>query len=175
MATKFTAWLGAATLTALVGVAQAATADKTLDRPALIKLADDYIAALVAHTPAKVPLASDVKTVENAKRINPGEGLWKSATAGPTEFKIVVPDAVSQQVGGMVGRPGGQGHVGQRRIHGTGRGHARPVGNEQVADIMRLVVAVQDRGGWIQAHACGAASPQGEAVFNMRRSFESTR
>jgi hypothetical protein len=102
MATKLTTLLRAAALTALAGIAQAAAADKTLDRPGLIKLADDYIAALVAHTPAKVPLASDLKTVENAKRINPGEGLWKTATAGPTEFKIVVPDTVSQQVGGMV-------------------------------------------------------------------------
>jgi hypothetical protein len=102
MGMKLTALLGAAALAALSGIAQAAAADKTLDRPGLIKLADDYIAALVAHTPAKVPLAADVKTVENAKRINPGEGLWKTATAGPTEFKIVVPDTVSQQVGGMV-------------------------------------------------------------------------
>jgi hypothetical protein len=79
----------------------AAPASKALDRAALIKLADDYFAALLAHDPRKVPLAPDVKTVENAKRINPGEGLWKTTTAGPTTFKIVVPDTVSQQVGGM--------------------------------------------------------------------------
>ncbi len=101
MNVKLTAWLGAAALAALAGMAQAAGADKSLDRAGLIKLADDYFAALVAHDPRKVPLASDVKTVENAKRIRPGEGLWKTTTAGPTEFGIVVPDTVSQQVGGM--------------------------------------------------------------------------
>jgi hypothetical protein len=43
-----------------------------------------------------------VKIVEQAKRIQPGEGLWKTVTGGATEFKVVVPDAVSQQVGGIV-------------------------------------------------------------------------
>jgi hypothetical protein len=102
MNTKRTAWLGIAALATLAGITQAAAADKALDRAGLIRLADDYVAALVAHDPGKASLASDVKTVENAKRIKPGEGLWKTTTAGPTEFKIVVPDTVSQQVGGMV-------------------------------------------------------------------------
>ena len=102
MNTKLTTWLAAAALAALAGMAQAAGADKSLDRAGLIKLADDYFVALVAHDPGKASLASDVKTVENAKRIKAGEGLWKTATAGPTEFRIVVPDTVSQQVGGMV-------------------------------------------------------------------------
>jgi hypothetical protein len=95
------AWLAAAALTAQACLAHAADAAKPLDRPALIKLANDYVAALVAHDPKKVPLAAGVKTVENAKPIHAGEGLWKSATAGPTEFKIVVPDTYSQEVGGM--------------------------------------------------------------------------
>ena len=101
MNTKLAPWLCAAALTAVAGIAQAAAADKTLDRAGLIKLADDYLAALVAHDPGKASLASDVKIVENAKRIKSGEGLWKTATAGATEFKIVVPDTLSQQVGGM--------------------------------------------------------------------------
>jgi hypothetical protein len=74
----------------------------TCDRDCLKTLADNYIAALVAHDPGKVPLAADVKIVENAKRIKAGEGLWQTTTAGPTDFKIVVPDPYSQEVGGMV-------------------------------------------------------------------------
>src|SRR5690242_11683195 len=82
----------------------------TCDRECLNTLADKYLAALVAHDPHKVPLADDIETVENAQRIKPGEGLWKTTTAGPTEFKIVVPDPYSQEVGGMAmmqsdGRP----------------------------------------------------------------------
>jgi hypothetical protein len=107
MPTKLMAGVAAAALLALTGLAQAASAakpaaDKPLDRAALIKLADDYFAALLAHDPKKVSLAPDVKTVENAKRMQPGEGLWKTTSAGPTEFKIVVPDTVSQQVGGLL-------------------------------------------------------------------------
>ena len=71
-------------------------------RKCLAELADTYLSALVAHNPNKVPLDADVKIVENTRVITPGTGLWETATAGPTEFKIVIPDVVSQQVGGMV-------------------------------------------------------------------------
>ena len=94
------AGLSALALTVLMGTAQAA--DATLDRGALLKLADTYLAALVAHDPRKVPLASDVKVVENVTRIKAGEGLWKTATSAPTDFKIVVADPVLQEVGGLV-------------------------------------------------------------------------
>jgi len=72
------------------------------DRECLIKIADDYLSALVTHTPGKAPLSDNVRTVENAKQIKPGEGLWKTATAGPVEFRIIVPDTESQQAGGMI-------------------------------------------------------------------------
>jgi hypothetical protein len=97
---KLYIWLGAIALAVMAGMAQAA--DAALDRAALLKLADTYLAALVAHDPGKVPLAGDVKVVENVKRIKPGEGLWKTATSVPTDFKIVVPDPVLQEVGGLV-------------------------------------------------------------------------
>jgi hypothetical protein len=64
-------------------------------------MADDYVAALVAHDPAKVPLARDVRMVENIQRIKPGEGLWKTASAAPTGFRIYVPDTVARQIGYM--------------------------------------------------------------------------
>ena len=136
MNTKLTAWLGAAALAVLAGTAQAAAPDKTLDRAGLMKLADDYFVALVAHDPGKAPLASDVKTVENAQRIKTGEGLWKTATAGPTEFRIVVPDTVSQQVGGMFmmqseGKPA---QVGFRL----------KVVNGKIVEAEHLVVAMRD-------------------------------
>jgi hypothetical protein len=37
--------------------------------------------------------------VENIKRMQPGEGLWKTATGGPTAFKVYVPDPALHQVG----------------------------------------------------------------------------
>jgi hypothetical protein len=87
-------------LLALAGTAGAA--DAGLDRAGLLKLADNYFAALVAHNPAGVPLAADVKIVENLKRIKTSEGMWKTASSGTTAFKIVIPDTYSQQVGGIV-------------------------------------------------------------------------
>jgi len=53
----------------------------------------------VAHDPAKAPLARDVRMVENIQRIQPGEGLWKTASAVPATFRIYVPDPQAQQVG----------------------------------------------------------------------------
>lgn len=68
-------------------------------RECLIQMANDYTAALVAHDPSQVPLAANAVTVENARKIGSGEGLWRTATRGPTEYQIHVPDPVSQQVG----------------------------------------------------------------------------
>jgi hypothetical protein len=77
-------------------------ADVRLDRAALLKLADGYLGALAAHDSRQVALAGDVKMVENASRIKAGEGLWNTAVSAPGDFKVVVPDPVSQQVGGIV-------------------------------------------------------------------------
>ena len=79
------------------------------DRQCLIGVTDQYLAALVAGNPAAVPLASTIRMAENAKIIQPGEGFWKDASGGPTEFRIYVPDPVSRQAGfiGMMKGEGG--------------------------------------------------------------------
>jgi hypothetical protein len=83
--------------------AQSGAPAQTLEREQLLKLADDYFAALVARDPQRLPFAADAKFVEQAKRLRLGEGLWKTASALPNpDFKLVVPDAVAQQVGGIV-------------------------------------------------------------------------
>jgi hypothetical protein len=69
------------------------------DRACLNALVDSYLAALVAHDPSRVPIAPNARFVENVQAKKPGEGLWQSASAVPTTFKIYVPDPVSQQVG----------------------------------------------------------------------------
>jgi len=65
------------------------------------RLVDDYLAALVAHDPSRIAFAPDARFVENIKATKIGEGLWKTASAGPTTFKLYVPDPVSGQVGFM--------------------------------------------------------------------------
>ncbi|WP_336981909.1 hypothetical protein [Altererythrobacter fulvus] len=85
----------------LSAMATTPVAAQDCDRQCLIDLSDKYVAALAAHNPKAVPLADGLKTVENLKRIKPGEGLWASATGGATDFVIHVPDPVAQQVGIM--------------------------------------------------------------------------
>ena len=72
---------------------------QSCDRACLIRTTDQYLAAVVAHDPSKAPLAPNVMFVENVKRMKPGEGLWKTASGGPTAFRIYVPDVTKQQVG----------------------------------------------------------------------------
>ena len=83
---------------ALLGLAGHASA-ASCDRACLISITDRYLAAVVAHDPSKAPLAPGVVFVENVKRLQPGEGLWKTATGAPTAFRIYVPDVTWQQVG----------------------------------------------------------------------------
>ena len=78
------------------------SAQKECDRQCLINIADDYLTALVAHDPDRVSLAGKIRMVENLIPIQPGEGLWQTASALPAEFRIYVPDPVSQQIGFMV-------------------------------------------------------------------------
>jgi hypothetical protein len=82
-----------------LGLAAITATAATCDRACLDKTVDAYIAAMVAHDPAQVAFAKDVKFVENTVPMKPGEGLWKTASEGPTTFKIYVPDPVAQQVG----------------------------------------------------------------------------
>lgn len=71
------------------------------DRPALVALMERYLAALARHDPSGVPLASDVKFVENTEVTPIGKGLWETATGGPTEFKIFAADTFAGQVAFM--------------------------------------------------------------------------
>jgi hypothetical protein len=81
-----------------VAGAQAASA-QACDSACLNRLVDTYLAAVVAHDPSKAPIAPGAKFVENIEPMKIGEGLWKTASAVPTAFKIYVPDPVAQQVG----------------------------------------------------------------------------
>jgi hypothetical protein len=84
-------------------VASTASAQGTCDRACLLKTADDYVAALVAHDPSKAPMAPNAKFTEQTKVMKVGEeGLWKSAISTSTTFKIPVPDPVNGQVGMIV-------------------------------------------------------------------------
>ena len=89
----------AASLVVVVIAVPCVSAQTTCDRACLQNIADTYVAALVAHDPSKAPMAPNTKFTEQTKVLNVGEGLWNSAVAGPTTFKIPVADPVSGQIG----------------------------------------------------------------------------
>jgi hypothetical protein len=67
-------------------------------RATLEALMDRYLEALVAHNPAGIPLANNIKFTENAQEIPVGEALWATASHLPT-YKLNICDPVSGQVG----------------------------------------------------------------------------
>lgn len=70
-----------------------------MNRTSLVNLMDHYLQALAKNDPSGVPLAKNVKLVENTKVTPIGKGLWETATGGPTEFRIYVADSVAGQIG----------------------------------------------------------------------------
>src|SRR5215471_15810446 len=95
--------LAGAVLLATTFAALPCSAQATCDRACLLKTADDYLAALVAHNPAKAPMAPNAKFTEQTRVLKVGEeGLWKSAISTSTTFKIPVPDPLSGQIGMIV-------------------------------------------------------------------------
>jgi hypothetical protein len=74
---------------------------KCTDRQCLIDLVDSYFKALVAHDPSQIPFAMNVRFVENVDAKPIGEGLWQTASAAPSSFKIYVPDPAAKEIGFM--------------------------------------------------------------------------
>ncbi len=86
---------------AALGMPYHASDGWTCTRDCLSGIMDTYLAALAKNDPAGVPLAANAEIVENNKKITIGEGLWKTATGGPTEFKIIVADPDTGEVAFM--------------------------------------------------------------------------
>jgi hypothetical protein len=74
----------AATLPANVGTGDC-------DRACLQGLADQFVAALIAHDPSKLPLAKGVRYSENSVPLPIPDGFWKNAT-GARAYRMYVAD-----------------------------------------------------------------------------------
>lgn len=81
-----------------IGLAGLTGCQQKMDRSNLVGLMDQYLKALAVNDPSGIPLAEDVKFVENTEVMQIGEGLWKTATGGTTDFRIFVADPVEGQV-----------------------------------------------------------------------------
>ena len=106
-------WLCAAGLCSIsvpFGASKLGAQAAACDRACLTGVLDAYLAALVAHDPAKAPLARNVRYTENTGILDVGEGLWVGASETPSTFRLTVPDPATEQVAfiGMLkefGRP----------------------------------------------------------------------
>jgi len=83
-------------LAAGMGIAPAA--DVTCDRACLEGFVDQYLGALVAQDPSKLPLAKNARYTENGQELKLGDGMW-----GPTvtlgSYKLYFADPQAGQVG----------------------------------------------------------------------------
>jgi hypothetical protein len=75
-----------------------ATASDVCDRACLTGLIDQYLDALVAHDPQRLPLALVVRFTENGQELRLGDGLWGTASARG-KYRLYIADPEDGQVG----------------------------------------------------------------------------
>ena len=66
-------------------------------RACLDSYVNQYLAALVAHDPSRLPLARQVKFTENGQELKLGDGLWGTAS-GIGNYKILADDPQAGEV-----------------------------------------------------------------------------
>jgi len=71
------------------------------DRACLEDLATQYLNALVAHDPKRLPLAKDVRYTEQDQVMDVGDGFWGTASA-VGHFRLCFADPIVEQIGCMV-------------------------------------------------------------------------
>jgi hypothetical protein len=76
-------------------------AGQSCDRACLNDFVDQYLAAMVAHDPAKLPLAKNVKFTEDGAQLKLGDALWATAT-GVGNYKLYFAEPEAGAVGAFV-------------------------------------------------------------------------
>jgi hypothetical protein len=84
-----------------VASAQAPPAAGACDRACLIGFIDQYLDALVAQDPKRLPVAANVKFTENGQRLTLGDGFWNSVT-GKGTYRLDVVDTAAGQAATFV-------------------------------------------------------------------------
>jgi hypothetical protein len=81
----------------LLGGAMTAQAAAPCDRACLEGFVDKYFDALLAHNPALLPLAPNVRYTEDGQRLAIGDGLWRTLHA-KGHYRLFVTDVPAGQV-----------------------------------------------------------------------------
>jgi hypothetical protein len=92
--------------------ALAAELPPSCDRACLSGLLDDYLAAMKAHDPSRLPLAADVRFTENGVPLALGDGLWNTLD-GVGDYRLPFIDPEDGQAGlfGVVVEDGKPAHL----------------------------------------------------------------
>jgi hypothetical protein len=77
---------------------QGTAASTACDRACLNGFVDQYLDAVVAHDPSRLPVAKLVKFTENGQQLELGNGFWRTATGRGT-YKFYIDDTQAGQVG----------------------------------------------------------------------------
>ncbi len=67
------------------------------DRACLENFVDQYMDALIAHDPKKLPMTARVKNTEDGVRLDPGDGFWRTALAKGS-YRLFVSDPETAEV-----------------------------------------------------------------------------
>lgn len=70
------------------------------DRACLEGVVNQYLAALVAHDPKRLPVSADLRYTENDQLMELGDGFWKTVE-GPGNYKHIFADPAAGQVAFM--------------------------------------------------------------------------
>jgi len=79
--------------------ARPSTAPAGCDHDCLVGFVDQYLAALLRHDPGKDLFATNARFTENAQPLQLGDALWRTASAGPQGYKLVLADPDTGNVG----------------------------------------------------------------------------
>jgi hypothetical protein len=113
----------------------AGAAPVACDRACLEGFVDRYIEALVAHDPTKIPVATDVRFVENGVQLPLGSALWNTASGRGT-YSHYFADTTAEQAG----------FIGTLREHGQGMILVLrlAVRDGKIADIEQLAIRTRN-------------------------------
>jgi hypothetical protein len=84
----------------IAGAPGTGPSSSTCDRACLNGFVDQYLAALVARDPSRLPLAKTVKYTENGQPLKLGDGMWGVAN-GLGDYKLYFADPQAGEVGFM--------------------------------------------------------------------------
>jgi hypothetical protein len=101
-----TAWAAALAAALLAGCAKAPpppppaaapVAEAACDRQCLESLVDQFLDAVIAHDPRRLPVGPDFRYTENGQKLDTGDGIWRTLT-GRGRYRMFVTDVEAGQV-----------------------------------------------------------------------------